>query len=376
MTIAHSDKNDFLITGIGSLPHHNIDSAMEYSLRFDIPFLPQMPLRNAWEYMLPQALEGLPGLEISPDGLPCLDTDIWLSRCQRFETRLQLALEAERLGRESEHSFEPSPAVSSTWQSFAWELREGGLRQAKFQIAGPLTAQWSLRAKDGGSLARHPELYSQIVKLILLRALAMTRKLRAEQIEPVIFLDEPGIFALDATRPEHLPLFHELRLLIQTLKNSGAKVGLHCCSNTAWGPLLELPLDYLSFDYALSFTSLFEPGNSGLSANLIQFCERGGRFSIGIIPTARVATLPHLDIETLTRELIGGVRRVFVNHSAEFVAGVLRESLYTPACGLAFHSVADAELIYAHLRTFQRNLIREIRNLDEARGIEPAGTPT
>ena len=29
----------FLTTGIGSLPHHNVDAALEFSLRMDIPFL-------------------------------------------------------------------------------------------------------------------------------------------------------------------------------------------------------------------------------------------------------------------------------------------------------------------------------------------------
>src|SRR4051794_21067651 len=60
-------------TGIGSLPHHNVDAALAYSLRFGIPFLPQIPMRNAWEFMIAQALEDLPGLRVDDDGTATLD---------------------------------------------------------------------------------------------------------------------------------------------------------------------------------------------------------------------------------------------------------------------------------------------------------------
>jgi hypothetical protein len=51
-------------TGIGSLPHHNIDAALSFSFKTGIPFLPQIPIRNPWEYMIAQALENLPGLQV------------------------------------------------------------------------------------------------------------------------------------------------------------------------------------------------------------------------------------------------------------------------------------------------------------------------
>ncbi len=54
----------FPTTGIGSLPHHNIDAALAFSFQATIPFLPQIPIRNPWEYMIAQALEGVPGLEV------------------------------------------------------------------------------------------------------------------------------------------------------------------------------------------------------------------------------------------------------------------------------------------------------------------------
>ena len=89
-------------TAIGSLPHHNADAALEYSFRHGIPFLPQMPVRNPWEYMIPQALEGLPGLEVSREGASYLVlsfSSIYLL-CLVFEGDFD-ELRAERAAQES-----------------------------------------------------------------------------------------------------------------------------------------------------------------------------------------------------------------------------------------------------------------------------------
>src|SRR4051812_41571970 len=78
-------------TAIGSLPHHNIDAALEFSFQTDIPFLPQIPIRNPWEFMIAQALEGMPGLAIDEDGTCRLDLDVWTGRCHAFNERLLTA---------------------------------------------------------------------------------------------------------------------------------------------------------------------------------------------------------------------------------------------------------------------------------------------
>ncbi len=76
------------ITGIGSLPHHNVDAALQYSFRHDLPFLPQVPRRNPWEYMLPQALEGLAGLSVQSDGTTELQIEIWEARHSLLKSQL------------------------------------------------------------------------------------------------------------------------------------------------------------------------------------------------------------------------------------------------------------------------------------------------
>src|SRR5438046_1915242 len=94
-----------LTTGIGSLPHHNVDAALAFSFRAGIPFLPQIPVRNPWEYMLPQALEGLPGLMTEKDGTIRLNLEVWKSRREEFDRQMRVAFQDERSGLEP---FEPS----------------------------------------------------------------------------------------------------------------------------------------------------------------------------------------------------------------------------------------------------------------------------
>src|SRR3954463_13036566 len=94
-------------TCIGSLPHHNVDAALEFSFRTGIPFLPQIPVRNPWEYMLPQALEGMPGLQTESGGGVAINAEIWRSRKADFESRIGAAFDQ---GGAALEAFEPGPS--------------------------------------------------------------------------------------------------------------------------------------------------------------------------------------------------------------------------------------------------------------------------
>jgi hypothetical protein len=335
-------------TGIGSLPHHNIDSALTFSFRHGIPFLPQIPIRNHWEYMIAQALEDLPGLQIERDGEAKLNLEIWTSRTKALSERLDRAFQSAGKNQEAFESFEPSPATSSSWQSFIWELQERGCKQAKIQIAGPLTSQWALRVTDGSSLEKHPDVASQIFKLVLARALAMTRRLQSSGIAPILFLDEPGLYAYLPSNPKHMANFQELKLMVQALSKEGVTVGLHCCSNTHWASVLGMDLTYLSLDTALSLDHLLQTSR----AEFLGFLKRGGRVSFGVIPTARSSALHSLNAEELFKDL--HTRLLTALGDEVLVESVLKDALYTPACGLALQSIPDAEFISDTLNEFVR----------------------
>ncbi len=360
-------------TTIGSLPHHNVDAALACSFRTSIPFLPQIPIRNPWEYMIAQALEGLPGLQVDRDGTATINLDIWSSRSHAFQRRLDEAF-AQAEKPEAFESFEPSPATSSCWQPFVWEVRERGAQVAKVQTAGPMTAQWALRqvsnsssganASHGGPQELPNELRMQIYRLVLARSLAMTRRIRAAGAQPVLFVDEPGLYGLNLKSPKHWQAFQELKLMLQTVRKSGVIVGLHCCSNTDWAAILGLgglELDILSIDAHLSLKSLLtsEPEGRPEARSFADFVKAGGRLALGVIPTTKSSTLaaPSVRPAQQVAQLMAQVQDTFNRHSElqpAQIREILRSAIWTPACGLALHSVDAAEEALDSLIEFDR----------------------
>lgn len=336
-------------TAIGSLPHHNIDAALAASFQLDIPYLPQIPIRNPWEYMIAQALEGLPGLIVDKDGTVTLDVTVWAGRSRTFNERLLNAFSVMGAKRDAFESFEPSAATSSGWQPFLWELEERGVKLAKIQIAGPLTAQWALRLSNGANITTYPELASQIYRLVLARALAMSRRLQAGGIQPILFLDEPGLYGLNHSDPLHALALQEVKFLVQALRKESVIVGLHCCSNTDWNAVLNLGLDYISIDTHLSLESLLSTGGAA-----VQYVEGGGKFSLGVIPTSKELTRTP-NAKDLLAELLDQFSRHWPTRP-DLVKRVLSQALYTPACGLALHNPADAEVILSTLAEFSKHL--------------------
>jgi len=339
-------------TGIGSLPHHNIDAALEFSFQNRIPFLPQIPIRNPWEYMIAQALEGMPGLLVDKEGSAQLDLAVWTGRSHAFNERL-LAAFSNMANPDAFALFEPSSAASSSWQPYLWELAERQISLAKIQLAGPLTAQWVLQLKDGTPADRYPEVGEQVYRLVLARALAMSRRLRMEGVQPLLYLDEPGLYGLSISNPRHVMGMQQLKLMIQALTKEGVLVGLHCCSNTDWAQTLGLGWHVLSIDSELSLASVLEAQEA-----VEGFLDRGGRFSLGIIPT----TQGNRNSEWNGPKLVQRVQETFTKvwpGKETLTQKVLREAIFTPACGLAFQSPTDAESILATLLEIEDYCERE-----------------
>jgi hypothetical protein len=313
-------------TGIGSLPHHNVDAALEYSFKHTLPFLPQIPTRNPREFMVAQALD-----------------------C--------------------------NTPISSCWHPWLRELEERKTPVAKVQLAGPLTCQWVLQGQDGTTPDLYPELDTQIFRLVLAKSIAMVRRLKSLGTQPVFYIDEPCLDAFSSQNPKYELALQELKIMVQTLQKEGATVGLHCCglkddssdprghdsqynpgNNTAlWEKVLGLGIDLLSIDTALSLESVLKSENGQTLKN---FVEKGGRISFGIIPTEESSALHTLDSKNITQQLFRLFHQHWSQHwpngphvkdEAELIQKVIHESILTPACGLALKSPSNAELIFEKL---------------------------
>src|SRR5262244_2292132 len=205
-------------TGIGSLPHSQLELGLQMALQLDVPYVPQLPSGNPSELMIPAALDGLPGLSFDAEGICTVDVAEWEAANERFAPSLESALSSGVL-----QAFEPSPQALRAWKPFLWEVANRKLAFAKAQIAGPCTVRWVTHTSLGKPAA-----------------------------------DLPGLDALDRSNARHLVALQELKMLVLALQREGALVGVHCCGNTEWGLLLELGTDLLSLDVRLSLDAVLE----------------------------------------------------------------------------------------------------------------------
>lgn len=323
-----------LITGIGSLPHAQLDAALEFSFRHSLPFLPQLPARSPSEYMIPQALAGFPGITWDADGKPIVAIEELRRQLPGFAAMLKSAITS--LSPWSLAPFVPRADQMLAWTPFLWELSERKLAQAKFQMVGPFTTLWALPNEI------RAEVTDAVYSLLFVRAIAMVRELKARGIQPVFFLDEPGLVAWDARRPEHLGALAQIKLLCLALRKEGATVGLHCCSQPRWDLLLPLPVDILSLDASL--VAAFTP--------LTGFFAEGRTLGLGLVPTtggreltpeawAHATEHAHLRLAELKR------------------AGLLKPSqlIFSASCGLAFEKVDHAEALLGLLQELSEHAV-------------------
>jgi len=311
-------------TGIGSLPHTQLELALQQAFSLDIPYVPQLPRRDPAEYMIPQALAGLPGLRHDTEGNAAIDAAEWERGAAALGDGLNRALAGEL-------------ATFAAWRPFLWEVESRRAPFAKAQIAGPTTARWVVTLDDGRRVEEVPDLDRAIYRILLARALSMVRAIRERGATPIFFFDEPGLYALDPKDPRHLVALQELRIAIAALKREGALAGLHCCGNTAWELLLGLGMDYLSLDVRLSLEAVL-----GAAPALRHFTEGGGCLALGIVPTNLGAEYDLGEVVALAR--------------AALVEIPLEKCLLSPACGLALRSIPDCERVFADLARAQQAL--------------------
>lgn len=327
-------------TGVGSLPHHVVDAALGHSFEYDIPFMPQLPIKNPAEYMIPQALEGLPGLSFDQDGMVQIDYSAFEKGFGDFTKKVANIIAGKELWTFPVDYY-------SAWKPFLFELQERKVPAAKVQLTGPLTSQWLIASKP--DLTSKVDLATPIVQLITAKTLTMAQKLISLGVQPYIFFDEPGLYAFNANNPRHLLAMMEMRILVSAIRKTGAIVGIHCCSNANWKNLLESGIQVLSFDVGLSLDDLLKEKQA-----VIRFIEDGGRFSLGIIPTNAGEKIP--SSEVLVAAMKEKVFKVFADQ--ELIANrILKHSIVTPACGLALKTIAEAEAILDRL-----NACRDLLN--------------
>ncbi len=328
-------------TGVGSLPHTQGELGLQAALAQDVPYLPQLPSGNAAELMIASALDGLPGLSFDDEGVCTVDLGAWEAGTGALTRRIDLALASGQLA-----EFEPSVQACRSWRPFVFEVETRKLPFAKVQLAGPTTVRWVAKTSTGAAVSELPALDRQIYQLLLAKSLALVKALRRAGATPLLFLDEPGLYALSRGDVRQAVALKELGLLVAAVQREGALVGVHCCSNTDWAAVLGLGLDILSIDARLSLDAVLEEREAWL-----EHIGGGATMALGIVPTDLTSaySVPEL-CESVEASL-----RASVPKGVAFEA-LLSRMLVTPACGLAMRTVKDAERIIDEVREAQRRL--------------------
>lgn len=327
-------------TGIGSLPATDAREAVETVLAYcpDLPHWPQLPKISRAEGMNEQALAGLPGLVITAEGRLRLAED------EAFFLGVERLMTAHAAGDASVAAMQPETAAG--FEPFVAAVRRRGLRQAKGQIAGPVTVGMAVLGEDGNPILYNEVLRDVLVKFLSLRVRWQAEQLRAAGAEPIIFVDEPFLSSFGT------PFFNwgvgQVREVLEAVAAGAEITGSHCCSNTDWSIFLGSRLSVVSFD-AFEFAENFLMYRDALAA----FMARGGNLAWGIVPT---------DPDLLAGQTAQGLRNRLLPLVAKVEAlgfkreQVFRQSLITPACGLGSRDAATAKQALTLVRDLAASL--------------------
>ncbi len=329
------------VTGIGSVPFTDPEQAVSLILKNlpEIPFWPQLVRLGYREEMVPQASGGLPALGVDLEARAVRlgpDAPRDLALAQFYETVLA--------GDLTPFALDPGEAQGFFTLLRVVASREDGPRFLKGQIVGPVTFAGMVKDEAGKAILYDRELTQAVVQGLARKAAWQAQRFRELGRQALIFFDEPyltgfGSAFLPISREEVTAILRET--LEETRRLGEAALGLHCCGNTDWSLLLELPLDVLSFDSYGYFDSL------GLYEEpLAGFLGRGGWLAWGLVPTGE---------ELLEAETADGLWERFQEQAEQLgnrgpgVHKVLSQALLTPACGLGYLTPAAATRVLALL---------------------------
>ena len=312
-------------SGIGSLPYTDPTEAVEAVLAScpDLPYWPQLPKRSHAEGMNEQAVAGLPGLK-SEEGR------LRLVQNEEFFLGVEWLLAAWEKGDTTPAAWLPESAAA--FEPFVEAVRRRGVREAKGQVAGPVTVGMAILGEDGNPILYNDVLRDVLVKFLALRVRWQSERLAAAGARPILFVDEPFLASFGT------PFFgwsvQQVRETLEAVAAGAETVGSHCCSNTDWSIFLGSRLAIVSFD-AFAFAENFLVYRDDLAA----FLARGGNIAWGIVPTD-AESLAGVDEKKLRARLLGLVAKVeALGFRRE---DILRQSLITPSCGLGTRDAATA----------------------------------
>ena len=317
-------------TAIGSLPHENINEAMELvNENFsNIPFWPQLVKVSKNEDMIFQFLEGMPSF-FCEDNKIFLDTE-YETFCEDFE-EFFLSYE-ECISDINSLTLEKFKITKSiTFEKYLELIKKTKPHFAKGQIVGPFTLATTLCKKDDTAAIYDETLREIIVKTLSLKALWQINKIKSANpnTTPIIFIDEPSISQIGTsafvgiTQDDAISMISEIAELIN---QNGGLSAIHCCGKCDWTISLKSGVKIINPD---AYT--YAQNLSIFSNEISTFLNNGGMIAWGIVPTLDKNALENININDLIEKFKTAVNYLTKKGINEKL--IIENSMLTPSCG-------------------------------------------
>jgi methionine synthase II (cobalamin-independent) len=323
-----------LATGIGSMPHKDVDRALDLIFKYTpkIPFWPQLPKRDLRESMMIQFAQNLPCIKVTNDGL-LFDPRQSEKELEAFYSRIiSQDVDYFRIGKEF---------ASGLYRFYERLKRDGasGIEFIKCQIVGPFTFAAAIN-DDKGIALMHDEIFMQaILKGLQMKALWQIKLFKEFGKKLILFLDEPylGSFGSAFTPINRETITKVLGEFTEAIKSEDVLLGVHCCGNADWSIFTEVKnIDIISFD-AFGFLDKIIL----YSADLEKFFKRGGCLCWGIVPTQEFTDKIKTDL--LTKRIESGIDKMVRKGIDNDL--LVNNLLVSPSCGLATIDIVKSEQI-------------------------------
>jgi hypothetical protein len=301
------------VTGIGSLPHANVEAAISFVLGRlpGLPAAPSLPSVDPRQAMAAEAMWGIAGVTVGEDGAYALDPEAVDPGAPLADLTLD------------------GPPFAAT-HAFLDAVR-GRTGPVKLQLPGPVTVGRALVAA-GADPDRAFAVAGAAVSHRARGLVALARQALPDA-QLLVFVDEPGLASSLPALP--VPVDQVIDLVSSALAaiEPHAITGIHCCGDADWRIPLQAGPQVLSLPATAEIGLTLGP--------LASFVERGGWLAWGAVPTdgPRSGTVGRLWRTVASRwcELVqAGCDPVRLRH----------HTLLTPECGLALHTVGQAGLIF------------------------------
>lgn len=339
----NSKDLSLLCIAIGSLPHTNLDEAMDLmSKNFkEVPFWPQLFKLNKNEDMTVQFTEKIPAMEIGKDGKPFINynSDRFTKELEQLNQDFQEVITNNN--DEVLEKYALTLSYSSTFQKFIKIVKETKPKFAKGQISGSFTQALNLKTENGEYAFCINEINTAIKKVLTLNALWQIKEIKkaSSSTMPIIFQDEPTLSVIPQWTINKInidEIMDSIREISDYIKSAGAISAVHCCGNTDWGKLLNTQPNIINFD-AYEYSEKFCKYPNEIN----NFLKNGGIVAFGIVPTLNSISLQKENLDTISEKFYN-VIKLFINKGVDKEL-LAEQLLITPACGAGSLSIELAE---------------------------------